>query len=216
MLFLLAVACLPPAADPSAPPDVDEPDISVVLDMEGFSLGEMRGGFGNVESRPATEDQEALHRVQVVLTTYPDPCDALTGFYEELTAALVDPDPSQDWDEVVEDAATRFPSEPYDTIYLYYAAFGERQDLIGDEDQPQVLIEAGRIGYGPYAVLNSVEGASNLSALDPAIGDGEATIVDASIAYPDDAGTLTFSFEVPACPEYPPAIRAYQEAQPTE
>ena len=89
MLFLIALACTspPPADEYDVPdvvePDIVEPDITVVLEMEGMSLGEMQGGFGIVESWSATDDTEARQQLRVVLGTWPDPCGSLTGFYED-------------------------------------------------------------------------------------------------------------------------------------
>ena len=217
MLVLLSFACTDPTPEPDAPPA-----IVVDLDMEGVSLGEMRGGFGIVNTWPATDDQEPYQELQIVLATYPDPCGALTGFYEDLADAYgADPYPSSsEWDQVLADAGTRFPSEPYDTITLYFGARGDRSVLVDthpmtlDGDRASLVLEVGRSGFGAYERLHSLEGEATLLALDPVTGEGEVAIARDPASGNDAEGTLGFSFEVPDCPTYRPALAAYEEAQP--
>lgn len=212
MLVLLAFACTGPAAEPFP--------ATALLDIEGVSIGEISGGFA--ATRSYTESQW----MRVVLTSYPDPCAALTGYYEELTDAL-SPDPwvlyEPEWSDVLADAEHWFPSDAYDTIEIEYWTEGDPSALEREysflylEGQAQVndaqlVLTANQTGFDAFQQLVSVDGRSGVTALDPMTGEGEVTL---QVGLDDIEGTLDFSFELPdSCPDYLVAQEAYVEAQP--
>jgi hypothetical protein len=150
----------------------------------------------------------------VVLTTWAEPCDTLVGYYEDRLQLLEEHAADPDIDEQDAELAERwFPSELHDTLVLGYSSEGE---LVTEYDPGawSASLSKDRM-VDPSERLYGRDGPSVVTGLDPATGEGEATMQWSSDGGGSDEADMTFWFDVPSvCNAYLYAKTAYEDALP--
>jgi len=223
MFISLLIACVsPPKAEPSDTAALDGDVVDVDYTINGVTLEELEYGFAVVDE---TSDRAAI---TVILTSYPDPCDVLAGYWNELAELLLyQPElfNSSGWAAEQEAVgAAWFPAEAHDTLTLTYRVLelgGALEDAYtmdaGGTPRGGVgfSLVAGQEGGGSsYDRFDADDGGSaEVTALDPVTSEGAGPIRgdmrdNAEWVY----GTVEFSYKVGFCPAYTTSVNRWEDA----